>query len=69
MRNFSYAVDVFIFFVLLYVFDMNWWLALGLSWLAGGFIRAVFATPEAPATQTTGSTPEGAEAGPGESVD
>jgi hypothetical protein len=69
MRTFSYAIDVFVFFVMLYLFDTSWLLAFIVSWLVGAAIRAIFVAPEAPVTKTVSTIPEGSEAGPAESAD
>ncbi len=69
MKNFSYAADIFVFFVLLYVFDANWMVAFVVSALVGAIIRWLFVPQELPAAETVETTAERSEGGQTEAAD
>ena len=51
MKTLSYVIDLLVFFILLYGFEVNWLVALVFSEIVGAGIRAAFVHESQP-TQT-----------------
>ena len=51
MKTLSYIIDLAVFFILLYVFDVNWIIAFIISEIVGWSIRAIFIKKEEETTE------------------